>query len=76
MSRKVRMLKLFSIVMILQVINFLSYIFIFRKQFNFIPFGLKIIGHENTDNNLESPCILYKKKYIYIHSNKSDPTKI
>jgi hypothetical protein len=36
----------------------LSYTFIFRKQFYFVISGLKIIGHGNPDNNLESPCIL------------------
>jgi hypothetical protein len=36
----------------------LSYTFIFRKQFYFVVSGLKIIGHGNPDNNLESPCIL------------------
>jgi hypothetical protein len=35
--------------------NFLSYTFIFRKQFFFS--NLRIIGHENPDNNLESHCI-------------------
>jgi hypothetical protein len=38
--------------------NFLSYNFIFRKQFYLIAFDLKIIGYGNTDNNLESRCIL------------------
>jgi hypothetical protein len=37
--------------------NFLSYILIIRKQFYLIVSGLKIIGHGNPDNNLESPCI-------------------
>jgi len=36
----------------------LSYTFIFRKQFYFVVSGLKIIGHGNPDNNLESSCIL------------------
>jgi len=35
----------------------LSYIFIFRKQFYFGISGLKIIGHGNPDNNLESICM-------------------
>jgi len=35
-----------------------SYTFIFRKQFYSVVSGLKIIGHGNPDNNLESPCIL------------------
>jgi hypothetical protein len=37
---------------------FLSYAFIFRQQFYFILPGLKIIGHGNPNNNLESPCII------------------
>jgi len=28
-----------------------------RKQFYFVISDLKIIGHGNPDNNLESPCI-------------------
>jgi hypothetical protein len=32
------------------------YTFIFRKQFYFVMFDLKIIGHGNPDSNLESPC--------------------
>jgi hypothetical protein len=35
-----------------------SYIFIFLKQFHFLNFGLKIIGQENIDNNLESLSIM------------------
>jgi hypothetical protein len=35
--------------------NSLSYTFIYRKQFYFVVSGLKIIGHGNPDNNLESP---------------------
>jgi hypothetical protein len=31
--------------------------FIFRKQFSFVLSGLKIIGHGESDNNLESNCI-------------------
>jgi hypothetical protein len=34
-----------------------SYTFILRKQFYFVFSGLKIIGHWNHDNNLESLCI-------------------
>jgi len=30
-----------------------------RKQFYFVVSGLKIIGHGNPDNNLESPYISY-----------------
>jgi hypothetical protein len=41
------------------VLILLSYTFIFHKQFYFVVSGLKIIGHGNPDNNLESPCILY-----------------
>jgi hypothetical protein len=37
----------------------LSYTFIYRKQFYFVVSGLKIIGHVNPDNNLESSCIMY-----------------
>jgi hypothetical protein len=36
--------------------NVLNYTFIFSKQFYFVS-GLKIIGHGNPDNNLESSCI-------------------
>jgi hypothetical protein len=32
-------------------------ILIFHKQFYFVTCGLKIIGHGNPDNNLESLCI-------------------
>jgi hypothetical protein len=32
--------------------------FILSKQFHFILFGLKIIGHGNYDNHLESLCII------------------
>jgi hypothetical protein len=39
-----------------EVTGVLSYTFIFRKQFYFVVSGLKIIGHGNPDNNLESPC--------------------
>jgi hypothetical protein len=37
-------------------IKFSELIFLFRKQFVSIATGLKIIGHRNPDNNLESPC--------------------
>jgi hypothetical protein len=33
--------------------------FIFHKQFYFVIFGLKTIGHGKPDNNLESLCISY-----------------
>jgi hypothetical protein len=36
----------------------LSFTFIFRKKFYSIISGLKIIGHGNPDNNLESHYIL------------------
>jgi hypothetical protein len=39
------------------MLNFLSYIFIFRKQFYFVASGFKITGHGNPDNNLESHYI-------------------
>jgi len=35
----------------------LSYTFIFHKQFYFVVYGLKIIGHGNPDNNSESSCM-------------------
>jgi hypothetical protein len=37
----------------------MSYNFIVRKQFYFVFFSLKIIGHGNPDNNLESKLICY-----------------
>jgi hypothetical protein len=39
--------------------NFLTYIFLFRKQFYFVISGLKIIGHGNSDNNLASYWITF-----------------
>jgi hypothetical protein len=45
--------------------NKLNYTFVFRKPFYFVAFGLKIIGHQNPDNNLESLCILVSQIYIY-----------
>jgi hypothetical protein len=39
--------------------NFLSYVFIFCKPFYSVSSGLKIIGHGNPENNLESHCIIY-----------------
>jgi hypothetical protein len=36
-------------------------IFILHTQFYFVAFGLKIIGHRNPDNNLESAYILILK---------------
>jgi hypothetical protein len=36
----------------------MSYTFIFRKQFHSLVSDLKIIGHGNPDNNLESLCII------------------
>jgi hypothetical protein len=48
-----------SAILIPKLLEFLSDDFIFRKQFYFVVSGLEIIiGHENLDNNLESPCIL------------------
>jgi hypothetical protein len=41
--------------------TFLSYIFIFLKQFYFIIPGLKIIDHGVPDNNLESLCITQRR---------------
>jgi hypothetical protein len=38
--------------------NFLSSDFIFLNRFYFIVSGLKILGHGNPDNNLESYCVL------------------
>jgi hypothetical protein len=51
------MLKLLSILQywLYEQQNFLRSNFIFRKQFYFIISNLKIIGHVNPDNNLESP---------------------
>jgi hypothetical protein len=34
----------------------LSYTVIFREEFYFIIYNLKIMGHGNSDNNLESLC--------------------
>jgi hypothetical protein len=59
-----------SEVLILQVVTLLSYTFIFRKQFYFLISGLKIIGHGNPDNNLESPCI-YGLGWFYRWKNVS-----
>jgi hypothetical protein len=55
------MLKLFSIPQcrFYKQQNFFSYTFIFRKQFYFVPSGLKIVRHGNTNNNLESPCVFF-----------------
>jgi hypothetical protein len=36
--------------------TFVTYVFIFHKQFYFVVSGLKIIGHGNPDKNLESLC--------------------
>jgi hypothetical protein len=40
--------------------DWLSYTFFFRKQFYFVVSGLKIVGHGNPDNNLESSCRIEK----------------
>jgi hypothetical protein len=45
-----------SAILILYVIKLFQFAFIFRKQLYFVPSGLKIIGHGNPDNNLESLC--------------------
>jgi hypothetical protein len=45
------------------LMSWLGYTFIFRKQFYFVVSGLEIIGHGNTDSNLESPCILKFNSY-------------
>jgi hypothetical protein len=39
---------------------FLSYTFIFHKHSYFISSGLKIIGHGNTDSNLESHYLFFR----------------
>jgi hypothetical protein len=39
-------------------IKLLIYTFLLRKQFYFVVSGLKFTGHGNTDNNLESHCIM------------------
>jgi hypothetical protein len=50
----------------------LSYTLIFRKQFYFVVSGLKMIGHGNSDNNFESPCIKVEsglklgKEYVFL----------
>jgi len=38
-----------------------------RKQFYFVVFGLKIIGHGNPDNNFESLCITLKETNLKLH---------
>jgi hypothetical protein len=43
----------------------LNCIFIFRKQFYFIIYGLRIIGHGNPDNNLELICMFENRKARY-----------
>jgi hypothetical protein len=40
----------------------LGYTSIFWKQFYFVVSELKIIGHKNPDNNLESPCTSLSKQ--------------
>jgi hypothetical protein len=37
--------------------SFFNYIFLFRWQFYFVDCDLKIIGHGNSDSNLESQCV-------------------
>jgi hypothetical protein len=38
--------------------------FIFRKQFYYVASSLKIIGHGNPDNNLESSCRSERRAYV------------
>jgi hypothetical protein len=66
-SWKTCMLKLFSILQywFYKQYNFLSYTFIFRKQFYSVPSDLKIIGHGNPNNNLKSPCTLWLNWSIF-----------
>jgi hypothetical protein len=49
--------------------TFVSYSFIFSKQFYFVFSGLKIIGDGNPDNNLESHCasslLMYRNHLLY-----------
>jgi hypothetical protein len=47
---------LHSAILVLYVINLFQCTFIFLKHFYFVISGLKIIGHGNPDNNLESLC--------------------
>jgi hypothetical protein len=49
----------------------MSYTFIFRKQFDFVFSGLKIIGHGNPDNNLESHCSINTSSSSIIIINQS-----
>jgi hypothetical protein len=48
-------------------LNFLSYTFIFRKQFSFVDSVFKMIGHETPDNNLESVCMLTYRLRMAAH---------
>jgi hypothetical protein len=61
-----------SAVLIPQIIE-ISYTFIFHKQFHFAVSSLKITGHGNHDNNLESARICkdtseYKYLHLYVDS--------
>jgi hypothetical protein len=42
----------------------MSYTFTFLKQFYCVASGLKIIGHRNPDDNLESPCKMKSPRTI------------
>jgi hypothetical protein len=46
--------------------NFFTYTFIFLKQFYFILSGVKIMGHGNPDNNLESLCIICRRRLLVV----------
>jgi hypothetical protein len=67
-NNKIQLLMEYKIVIekgfITDRLNFLSYIFIFRKQFYSVVFGLKIISHGNPDNNSESHCIIFPRDPI------------
>jgi hypothetical protein len=61
--------------LLLEKWNDLNYTFIFRKPFYFITSDFKIIDHENPDNNLESPRIMWystpyatKFRYSYLRT--------
>jgi hypothetical protein len=57
--------------MILRIIKLFSYTFISRQQFYFIVPYLKIIGHGNPDNNLESSCVSAYLKVWLIRADNS-----
>jgi hypothetical protein len=70
LSWKAHKLKLFNILQhwFYRQQNFLSYTFIFHKQFCLCFFQFKIIGHGNPNNNLDSPCI--KSELVTASLNK------